>query len=71
MVREREILMAGYLTAAHLVVQGDLVAVPFARGELPSRRLQLLSLKGRTLPPLAQACAKAIVDAIRTAGARK
>jgi DNA-binding transcriptional LysR family regulator len=67
MVREREVLMAGYLTAAHLVEQGDLVAVPFARGELPSRRLQLLSLKGRTLPPLAQACAKAIGDAIRAA----
>lgn len=67
MVREREVLMAGYLTAAHLVAQGDLVAVPFARGELPSRRLQLLALQGRTLPPLAQAAAQSLVEAIRAA----
>lgn len=69
MVREREVLMAGYLTAAHIVAQGDLVAVPFARGELPSRRLQLLALQGRTLPPLVQACARMIVDAIRASAA--
>lgn len=68
MVREREVLMAGYVTAAHLVAQGDLVAVPFARGEMPSRRLQLLSLRGRPLPPLAQACAEALVAALRTEG---
>lgn len=69
MVREQEVLMAGYLTAAHLVAQGDLVALPFARGELPVRRLQLLSLQGRALAPLPQACAAAIVEAVRSAAA--
>lgn len=67
MVREREVLMTGYLTAAHLVAQGDLLAVPFARGELPPRRLQLLSLEGRTLPPLVQQCSQAVIEAIRAA----
>jgi hypothetical protein len=43
------------------------VAVPFARGEVPPRRLQLLSLEGRTLPALAQQCSRAIVEAIREA----
>jgi hypothetical protein len=65
MVRDREVLMAGYLTAAHLVTQGDLVAVPFTRGELPPRRLQLLSLEGRTLAPLVHDCSRAIAEAIR------
>jgi len=65
MVLDHEVMMAGYLTAAHLVARGDLIAVPFARGELPSRRLQLLSLQGRALPPMAQACAHAIVQDIR------
>jgi len=67
MVREREVLMAGYLTAAHLVAQGDLVALPFTRGELPPRRLQLLSLEGRTLPPLVQHCSRVMAEAIRAA----
>ena len=65
MLRAREILMAGRLAAAHLVSRADLVAVPFARGELPPRRVQLLSLHGRALPRLAQTCADSIVHAIR------
>lgn len=71
LVGEREVLMAGDLTAAHLVAQGTLAAVPFAPGELPARRVQLLSLEGRTLPPLAQACAQALAEAIQGARPRR
>lgn len=71
LVGEREVLMTGDLTAAHLVAQGTLAAVPFAPGELPARRVQLLSLEGRTLPPLAQACAEAVAAAITDAGPRR
>ena len=70
MVREHEVLMAGYATAAHLVAHGDLVAVHFARGEMPTRRLQLLSLRGRPLTPLARACADALVAALRAGSGR-
>lgn len=67
MLRTQEVLMAGDLTAAHLVAQGDLVAVPFRRGELPPRRLQLLTLRGRTLPALAEACTRSLCEALRAA----
>lgn len=70
MVRDREVLMTGYLTAAHVVVQGGLVARPFARGELASRRLQLLSLQGRRLSPMVQQVSQALVAAIRTGSRR-
>jgi DNA-binding transcriptional LysR family regulator len=64
MLGPREVLVAGDLTAAHLVAADDLVAVPFAEGELPARRLQVLSQQGRTLPPLAQACVQALAESI-------
>lgn len=65
MVQADEVLMAGHLVAARLVAQHGLVAVPFSRGELPPRRVQLLSLQGRSLPPLVQACASALAGAMR------
>lgn len=69
LVRGRDIVLAGYLTAAHLVADATLVAVPFADGELQQRRLQLLSLEGRALSPTVQAfvrCLAATMQASAT-----
>lgn len=66
-----EIALAGLAAAAHFVVQSGLVVVPFAPGELPSRRLQLLSWRGRELPGLAAECARSLASALRAAGERK
>lgn len=41
-----------HFTAAHLIRQGLLVAVPFAEPQLNQRVLQVLSLQGQTLAPL-------------------
>lgn len=65
---ERDVVLSGYLTAAHLVAEGRLVAVPFAEPELRQRVLQVLALQGRTLTPAVQAFVAHLVGAIRAAG---
>ena len=63
-----DIVISGYLTAAHLIREGQLVAVPFAEPQLSQRVLQVLSLQGQTLAPLVQAFTGQLIAAIRQSG---
>jgi len=65
LIGEEEIAIAGLATAVHFVAPGHLVAVRFAAGELPPRRLQLVSRRGRELTALAGECAGSLVTALR------
>lgn len=67
-VRGEDIMLSGYLTAAHLIRQGELVAVPFAEPQLSQRVLQVLSLQGQTLAPLVQDFSTQLIAAIRLSG---
>lgn len=71
LLRDADILLSGQLTVAHLIADGSVVARPFADPLLQQRRLQLLSLEGRTLPPLAQAFLQDLVRAVGSAGGRR
>jgi hypothetical protein len=53
-----------HLTAVHLIEDGTLVARPFVEPQMHQRRLQVLSLEGRTLSPLARALVQQLVAAI-------
>jgi len=70
LLRERDIMLSGYLTVAHLVKAGTVVARPFDEPMLQQRRLQALVLEGRTLPPLVRAFVQSLVRAV-DAGARQ
>lgn len=54
LVMDNDILLAGSLTVSHLLEHGEMVAIPFADGELQQRRLQLLTAEGVDLSPLVQ-----------------
>lgn len=71
LIGERDIVLASYLTAARWVEAGQLAARPFDEPQLQQRRLQLLALEGRVLPPLAQQFAQALVAAIEQYGKRR
>lgn len=71
LVRTPEIVLAGLLTAVHLIEDGTLVARPFVEAQTQQRRLQVLSLEGRTLSPLARALVEQLVAAIATGGRRR
>ncbi|MDM0057842.1 LysR family transcriptional regulator [Variovorax fucosicus] len=71
LMRSPDIVLAGHHTVLHLIDAGTLVARPFADAQLQQRRLQVLSLEGRTLPPLAQAFVQHLVGAIASTGRRK
>jgi DNA-binding transcriptional LysR family regulator len=64
LLRERDIVLTGHLTASHLVAGGELVMVPFEEEQLRQRRVQLLSLEGRGLSSLARALAEHLGAAI-------
>jgi DNA-binding transcriptional LysR family regulator len=64
LVRTPDIVLSGHLTAVHLIENGTLVARPFVEPQMHQRRLQLLSLDGRTLSPLARALVQQLVAAI-------
>lgn len=66
-----EIALAGYATAAQRTAPGELVAVPFAPGELPPRRLQLLSWRGRPLSAPVRACVDTLAAALRETRSRR
>lgn len=63
-----DIVLSGYLTAAHLLREGRLVAVPFAEPQMQQRLLQVLTLEGRSLTPLLQGFVAHLVAEIRGAG---
>lgn len=64
----QDVMLSGLLTVAHLIDDGSVVARPFADPLLQQRRLQVLSLEGRTLPALAQAFCAQLVGAMASAG---
>ncbi|ABM33686.1 LysR family transcriptional regulator [Paracidovorax citrulli] len=70
LLRSPQILLSGPLSVAHRVRAGAVVARPFAGATvLHQRRLQVLSLEGRTLPTPLRACLDALRGAIENAGA--
>ncbi|MEJ8812891.1 LysR family transcriptional regulator [Variovorax ureilyticus] len=71
LLRERDIMLSGQLTVSHLIEAGAVVARPFAEPMLQQRRLQALSLEGRTLPPLVQDFVRQMVRAIGAQARRK
>ena len=71
LLRSPDVLLSGHLTVMHLIDDGVVVARPFADAPLQQRRLQILSLEGRTLTPLAQAFVAHLVQAITRASRRK
>lgn len=71
LLRTPDVLLAGHLTVVHLINEGQVVARPFADAPLQQRRLQLLSLEGRTLTPPVQAFIQHLVRAITQASRRK
>jgi len=71
LLRDRDIMLSGLLTVAQPIEAGAVVARPFVEPMLQQRRLQALSLEGRTLPPLVQAFVRQMVAAIGAQGRRK
>lgn len=71
LVRTPDIVLSGYLTAVHLIENGTLVARPFVEAQMQQRRLQLLSLEGRTLSPLARALVQQLAAAIAGGSRRR
>lgn len=71
LLRNPEILLSGQLTVSHLIDEGTAVARPFAEPMLQHRRLQALSLEGRTLSPPARGFVAQLVQAIGTTERRK
>lgn len=71
LLRSPDILLSGQLTVAHLIEAGAAVARPFADPMLAQRRLQALSLDGRTLSPLARAFVQQLVTTMNAMARRK
>ena len=67
----QDVVLAGYLTAAHWVEDGRLVAVPFEETQLQQRRLQVLAPEGREPSALVRAFTETLVAAIGEYGTRK
>ena len=64
LLRAGDIMLSGQLTVAPLIEAGSVVARPFAEPMLQQRRLQALSLEGRTLSPLMRTFVDRMVAAI-------
>ncbi len=71
LLRSPDILLSGHLTVAHLIEAGTAVARPFADPMLAQRRLQALSLEGRTLSPLARAFVQQLVATMNAVARRR
>lgn len=55
LVIDQDLLLAAEITVAHLLKSGQMVAVPFAEGEMQQRRLQVLTAEGVVTGPVVQA----------------
>jgi DNA-binding transcriptional LysR family regulator len=69
LVIDKDLLLAGELTVSHLLKSGNMVAVPFADGEMQQRRLQLLTAEGVVASPVVQAfidCVQAEIQSGKT-----
>lgn len=60
----QDVGVAARLSVVHALAQGQLAARPFARGQLPARRVQVLSARGAGLSPLAASLAAALGRAL-------
>lgn len=60
----RDVGVAAQLSVAQALAQGQLVTRAFARGQLASRRVQVLSARGAVLSPLAAELAQALSQAL-------
>ncbi len=70
LLRSPQVLLSGVLTVQHLLDAGRAVARPFGEPVLEQRRLLVLALEGRTLPPPVAACVERMVAAIGGAAGR-
>jgi DNA-binding transcriptional LysR family regulator len=71
MVCPQDVMLASYLTAAPWMESGHLVARPFEEVQLQQRRLQILALKGRSLPASVAAFSMHLIAAAEQFGKRK
>lgn len=69
LLRSPQVLLSGRLTVAHWLATGAVVARPFDDAMLGQRRLEVLSLQGRTLPALAATFLQALIEAVEAASA--
>jgi DNA-binding transcriptional LysR family regulator len=60
----QDVGVAARVSVGQALAQGHLVALPFGRGQLPARRVQVLSPRGTVLSPLASALASALGQAL-------
>jgi DNA-binding transcriptional LysR family regulator len=67
----RDVVLASYLTAAHWVEEGRLVALPFEDAQLHQRRLQVLAVEGRDPSSMVHTFTQALVAAIGEYGKRR
>lgn len=65
-----EIALAGHATVAQRIAHDELVAVPFAPGELPPRRMQLLTWRDTAANEPVRQCVETLVAALRERPAR-
>ncbi|MEZ2350912.1 LysR family transcriptional regulator [Caballeronia sp. RCC_10] len=56
------IMPSGYVSVAKRLAADDLTAIPFDNPLLTQRRLQVMSLAGRQLDPIAEECLRWIID---------
>lgn len=70
-MRATDVLLSGHLTVTHHIDSGAVVARPFSEAPLQQRRLQVLSLEGRTLSPPVLAFVQHLVKTINGAARRK
>lgn len=67
-----DVVLSGYLSAAHLIADGRVVAVPFADTQMHQRRAQLMSLQPRdALSAMVQAFAGFLTRRIELHGRRR
>lgn len=71
LLRSPGILLSGQLTVQPLIDRGELVARPILDDTLGRRRVQVLSLEGRSLPPLARALVEHLATTITAAPRRR
>ncbi|WP_311223945.1 MULTISPECIES: LysR family transcriptional regulator [unclassified Acidovorax] len=69
LLRSPQVLLSGRLTVVHWLARGAVVARPFDDAMLGQRRLEVLSLQGRTLPALVATFLQALVEAVEAAAA--
>lgn len=72
LVHGHDVVLSGYLSAAHLIAEGRVVAIPFADTQMHQRRAQLMSLQPlEALPAMVRAFAEFLTRRIELHGKRR